>query len=117
MARLNINFEDGPQGVVCLDVSGSLDAHSFEEMEGLFERLFERQKYQIVVTIPRLEYVSSAGAGVFIAAASQAQGAGGNLILVDPTPEVREIFELLGVCQLFPVLSSREEAFSAFATV
>jgi anti-sigma B factor antagonist len=116
MARLNVQFDEGPVDVVCLIVEGSLDAHSFEELEGIFERLFEREKSQILVNISGLEYISSAGAAVFIQAASRAQGAGGNMILVDPTPEVMEIFELLGVPKILPIVRGRDEALAAFST-
>ena len=115
MARLSVQFEDGPSDIVCLVVEGSLDAHSFEELEGIFERLFEREKYQILVNISGLEYISSAGAAVFIQAAARAQGVNGNMVLVDPTPEVMEIFELLGVPKILPIVRSRDEALAALS--
>jgi anti-sigma B factor antagonist len=114
MAGLKVHNEDNRDGLVYFELEGLLDAHNFETIEALFEKYFDRDIYRFVVDLKRLEYVSSAGAGVFIGAVGTCQDNDGNIVLVQPSQEVREIFELLGVCQIFPVVQSRSEAIECF---
>ncbi len=110
MSGLKINVEEAPTGVVCIELNGFLDAHNYEKLEEIFKKYFGEDHYRYVVDLSRLEYISSAGAGVFIGAASTCQDHGGDIVLVRPTPEVEEIFDLLGVYQIFPVVKERGEA-------
>lgn len=114
MAGLKILNEQATDGVVYFELEGLLDAHNFETLESLFERHFESGFFRFVVDIRRLSYVSSAGAGVFIGAVGSCQDNDGNIVLVQPSQEVREIFELLGVLQIFPVVQSRAMALEVF---
>ena len=114
MASLKVNKEENRDGIVYFEFEGMLDAHNFEVLEVLFEKHFENGSYRFVVDIKRLEYVSSAGAGVFIGAVGTCQENDGNVVLVQPSHEVKEIFELLGVYQIFPVVKTREQALDLF---
>ncbi len=114
MNGLKIHVEDTPGGVICIDLVGYLDAHTYEKLEDAFQKSFQANRYRYVVDLSRLEYISSAGAGVFIGAASTCHDNQGNIVLVKPTSEVQEIFELLGVYQIFPVVKGREEALAQF---
>ena len=115
MAHLNVHHEEQRDGLVYFELEGSLDAHNFESLENLFEKYFQGGVYRFVVNIKRLEYVSSAGAGVFIGAVGTCQDNDGNIVLVQPSQEVKEIFELLGVYQIFPVVETRAQAQEVFA--
>ena len=114
MAGLNIRNESIRDGIVYFEVEGMLDAHNFEILEALFEKHFDSGSHRFVVDISKLEYVSSAGAGVFIGAVGTCQENDGNVVLVQPSREVKEIFELLGVYQIFPVVDSQKSAVELF---
>lgn len=115
MAGLKVNREESRDGVVFFELEGLLDAHNFETLEALFEKYFNSESYRFVVDLRRLEYVSSSGAGVFIGAVGTCQDNDGNIILVQPSQEVKEIFELLGVYQMFPVVQTRVQALEQFS--
>lgn len=110
MSGLKIRNEEQKGGAVYFELEGLLDAHNFETLEQFFEKHFEEGLFNFVVDISRLSYVSSAGAGVFIGAVGTCQDNDGNVVLVQPTQEVKEIFELLGVYQIFPVVQTRAQA-------
>jgi len=115
MGNLKVHNEECENGVVYFELEGLLDAHNFETLEALFEKHFEGGVYHFVVDISRLTYVSSAGAGVFIGAVGTCQDNEGNIVLVQPSQEVKEILELLGVYQIFPVVNDRAEAMEAIS--
>lgn len=113
MSGLNIKVDSSRQDVVLIELEGFLDAHTFENLETLFEDLNRQDKFKLMVDLNRLRYVSSAGAGVFIGALGVCQENEGNIALIRPSPEVKEIFDLLGVFHIFPIASTPEEAFLA----
>jgi len=114
MPGLKVLNEENRDGVIYFELEGMLDAHNFETLEALFEKHFEKAIYRFVIDIKRLTYVSSAGAGVFIGAVGTCQDNDGNIVLVQPSQEVKEIFELLGVYQIFPVVQARTQAMEVF---
>lgn len=101
-------------GIVLLQVSGFLDAHTFEDLEDAIGRKFAEGAYKLVVDLTKVNYISSAGAGVFIWAHSESQENGGDVIVLNPTKGVMQVFELLGLTQVFTVAGTKEEALAAF---
>lgn len=100
--------------IVVVRVSGYLDAHTFEQLEETISDLFGRNCYRLLVDLSKVDYISSAGAGVFIGALSEAQEHGGNIVLMNPTPNVREVFELLGLTQIFQIVDDQKAALALF---
>mgnify|MGYP001558977068 CR=1 FL=1 len=68
---------------------------------------------ELVVDLSGLDYISSAGAGVFIGAIGTAQENDGNIILMRPSPNVKEVFDLLGLSQIFTFKDNRDDASNA----
>jgi len=114
MPELNIKSEKAGEGVAILRLSGFLDAHTFEELDETINDLFDDGVYRIVADLSGLEYISSAGAGVFIGALAMAQESQGNIIIASPTENVHEVFELLGLTQIFTMADTAEAAVQSF---
>ncbi len=114
MSDLNIKVENLENDIVLVTASGFLDAHTFEQMEKTINGLFDDGSCKIIVKLERLDYISSAGAGVFIGAIGVAQEMGGNLVLLNPNTNVREVFDLLGLTQIFPMANTADEAVGLF---
>jgi anti-sigma B factor antagonist len=95
-------------------VSGYLDAHTFEQLEETIADLFSNGNHKLIVDLAKVDYISSAGAGVFIGALSEAQEHDGNIVLMSPTANVREVFDLLGLTQIFSVVDDYDAAVGAF---
>ena len=114
MPEFSISQETIGGGVDHIKVSGFLDAHTFEQLEEAINKQFSESRYKIIVDLTNVDYISSAGAGVFIAALSEAEENGGRIILLNPTKGVLDVFGLLGLTQIFEIVDSREEALEAF---
>ncbi|MHC4660156.1 MAG: STAS domain-containing protein [Planctomycetota bacterium] len=114
MPQLTIRKKDLGDNTILLEPVGCLDAHTFEKMEQAIRSLFKEKIYRIVVSLPGLDYISSAGAGVFIGNITPAQEKGGNIVLVNPSPNVKEVFDLLGLSQIFPMAESVDDALTYF---
>lgn len=57
------------------------------------------------VNLAALDYVSSAGLRVFLAAAKAAKGKGGKLVLVAPKPAVLEVLQISGFDRILEIRS------------
>ena len=110
MPAFQILKENIQNGVVLLTIRGFLDAHTFEELEKTINDLFDGGTYRLIVDLSGLDYISSAGAGVFIGAIGTAQENDGNIILIKPGTNVKEVFDLLGLSQIFTFKDTREDA-------
>ena len=115
MPDFHISTEGFGDGLTVIHVHGFLDAHTFEEMEETINQLFGESRYKLVVDLSKVDYISSAGAGVFIGAIGTAKENGGNIILMSPTPNVKEVFDLLGLTQIFSFADNPEAAARCFA--
>lgn len=117
MPTFRIQKEKLSGGVVLLRITGFLDAHTFEQLERQLRDIFDLGTFRLIVDLGELDYISSAGAGVFIEAIGTAQENGGNIVLLKPGPNVKEVFDLLGLSQIFTFKDTREEALKSLARV
>ncbi len=114
MPELNIKISKMDNDIVLLNLSGFLDAHTFEKLDETIQDLFAKDAFNIVADLGGVEYISSAGAGVFIGSLAAAQENNGNIVLMGPTENVREVFDLLGLSQIFTIVEDSNAAKSCF---
>jgi anti-sigma B factor antagonist len=62
-----------------------------------------------------LEYISSSGLRVFLAALKKVRKQQGDMKLADLKPFIKEIFDIAGFTQLFNILDNEEAAVNSFA--
>jgi anti-sigma B factor antagonist len=114
MPEFQIQQQKLQNGVVFMALKGFLDAHTFEQLEKTINELFEQNQHRLIFDLSKLEYISSAGAGVFIGAIGTAQENDGNIVLMRPSANVKEVFDLLGLSQIFAFADDMEAAVRAF---
>ena len=115
MPELSINIQNLTGNKTLIKLKGFLDAHTFEELDVAIQDLFAQSKHRLIVDLKDVEYISSAGAGVFIGSLAIAQENGGDIILTQPAQNVQEVFDLLGLSQIFSICPSVDEALTQFA--
>lgn len=114
MPDLTLNSRPLPNGCFYIEATGFLDAHTYEQLDKLISQVFARGCHRLVMSLEHVDYISSAGVGVFAGNLTQAQQNGGNLIFVKPSPNVQEVFDLLGFSQLFQFAATPEQAVAMF---
>ena len=113
MPDFEIKTEMLAGGAALVNVRGYLDAHTFEQLDKALGALFEKKVFKIVMKLDELDYISSAGAGVFIGVFGRAQENHGDLVILKPSPNVREVFDLLGLSQIFKIVDDLPSAVKA----
>lgn len=97
-----------------LDVSGELDAHTASQLENSLKALIDEDSYRIIVNCARLEYIASAGLGVFMAYIEDVRSLGGDIKLSNMNDRVYNVFDLLGFPTLYDIMEDESEAINAF---
>lgn len=100
--------------VSILEISGELDAHTASQLEDVFQQLIGQEKYKIIVNCARLDYIASAGLGVFMAYIEDVRGFGGDIKLTNLKPKVFHVFDLLGFPALYDIVDTEQEAVTKF---
>lgn len=97
-----------------LDLSGYLDAHTAPVLEEAFANLINQSKFRIVVNFSSLDYISSAGLGVFMAFIDQVRSNSGDIKLTSMSKKIFNIFDLLGFPLLYEIYSSETDAIKKY---
>jgi len=97
-----------------LSLSGRLDAYSAGEVEKKLDSLIEAGQPNLVIDLEKLEYISSSGLRVFLAALKKTRKQQGDVKLACMKPFIKEVFDIAGFTQLFNIFDTREAAVSGF---
>ena len=97
-----------------LDLKGDLDAHTASELEAAIKKCQDDSIHRIVVNGSSLNYISSAGLGVFMAYIEDLRANGGDIKIAALQPKVYNVFDLLGFPMLFDIVETEEEAIKKF---
>jgi anti-sigma B factor antagonist len=97
-----------------LSLSGRLDAYSATEVETKINSLIDAGQPRLVIDLEKLEYISSSGLRVFLAALKKAKKQEGDIKLACMKPFIKEVFDIAGFSQLFSIFDDREAAVNGF---
>lgn len=101
-------------GVSILKVSGYLDTTTAGELETALYGLLDRNMYKIVVDLAGVNYISSAGWGIFIGEIKRIRNHSGDLKLSGMVGDVHEVFQLLEFHSILEAYPTSQEAVGAF---
>lgn len=102
------------ENLAILRLTGAVDAHTFDQLEECVENLFAKGVQRLIIDMRNVKYASSAGIGVFIGALAKARQHQGDLLLMNLTPDVKEVFDVLGLTQMFFVAPDKAVALAYF---
>ena len=97
-----------------LRCAGQIDAHSFHPMRSAFNQALAEKRYWLVVNMANVDYMSSSGISVLLAAQSEIEENKGKIVLVGLQPKVRQVLELMSVMPLFTDASDEDTALASF---
>jgi anti-sigma B factor antagonist len=96
-----------------LSLFGEVDASNSVILDEAIQELMASGSKSILVDGSHLEYISSAGLGVFMSYLEDFQEQGISLKICELTPRVYEVFKILGLDQLIPIFSDKVAAFES----
>jgi len=100
--------------VIVVDLRGELDMNTINDFETLLRKLFAAGKYNIVLNLEKLTYISSAGFGVLMSIIKNVRKHRGDVKISNVRPDVYSVFELLELPGLFHFLKTERDAINEF---
>jgi anti-sigma B factor antagonist len=115
MATFNTSIrESGSTSIV--DLSGDLDAHTSIQLERVIQDLIDKGRTNIIINFSKLNYISSAGLGVFMSFIDEVRSKGGDIKFSNMPDKIFQVFDLLGFPLLYEIYDDEHKAIEKFQT-
>ena len=113
MEGIQLKVENN-NNISIIKVGGYIDTTTSSELEHHLNELLKQGSYNIIIDLGNVDYVSSAGWGIFISEIKGIREKGGDLKLVGMIPEVYEVFELLEFHYILKAFQNLQDAVRDF---
>lgn len=100
--------------IAFVKIKGYLDTTTSSEVSTKLSEFINKGNYQFIIDMGGVNYVSSAGWGVFVGEIRNIRESGGDLKIVQMTPDVFEVFEMLEFNRILDYYETVEEAVNDF---
>lgn len=100
--------------VSIVSLGGRLDASACSELEQKLKALVEADEVCLVVSLEKLDYISSSGLRVLLASLKNVRKREGDIKLACMKPDIKKVFDIAGFSQLFPIYDLEDVATQAF---
>ena len=100
--------------ITILKIQGFLDAHTAPKFEQAIQELISENRYKLIISMAGLDYISSAGLGVFMGFIEQIRDNNGDIKLTNMSKKVYKVFDLLGFPSLYDIYENESEAKEKF---
>jgi len=108
--QLSVKQAGVDNNISIIKVGGYIDTTTSAELEHSLDQLLNDHKNRIVIDLKDVDYISSAGWGIFISEIKGIREKGGDLKLVGMISDVYEVFELLEFHYILKAFETIEEA-------
>ncbi|NCC50596.1 MAG: anti-sigma factor antagonist [Spartobacteria bacterium] len=107
---LNIVFEERDTGTVLAALSGRLDSNTYLQCQEALEPYLNDYTRVLMLDLKNLEFISSAGLRVVLAARKALKGHGGKVLMVHMQPQIEKVFEVADILPKTDIFESMESA-------
>jgi anti-sigma B factor antagonist len=111
---INIDKVGGSKDIALFRIRGYVDTSTAPELQRQLTNEIQEGLSQFVIDLGAVQYVSSAGWGVFVGEIRNLRERGGDLKLTQMPPEVFEVFDMLEFNRILTCYDSLEEAVDDF---
>jgi anti-sigma B factor antagonist len=101
--------------VQILTLTGEIDLNEQSNIALQLDPLIERESPAILIDLAEVSYVDSSGLALFIDALQRVQKYGGKMALSALSENVKMVFEIAKLDQIFQLFSTREAAIEAMS--
>ncbi|KAA3619791.1 MAG: anti-sigma factor antagonist [Calditrichaeota bacterium] len=115
--QVSVERTGANRNIAVIKVGGYIDTTTSAELEHSLNTLIKANTYKIIIDLGNVDYISSAGWGIFISEIKGIRERGGDLKLIRMIPDVFEVFELLEFHYIIKAFDTLEEAVNNFEGV
>ncbi len=107
---MKISTSPAENEVVLVEVTGSVDAYTAPTLDKTLNDVLTEGHSRLLLDASQIGFMSSAGLRALTSAQREARQLGGEVRLFGLSAQVRRVFEMSGLDQLFCVADTREQA-------
>jgi anti-sigma B factor antagonist len=96
-------------GAEILRPVGNIDAAAAPILESHFTSLRDQSVNTIVIDFSKVEFISSAGIGIFLGSVSLLRKSGGDIVFMNVPKHVDEVFDVINVKSFFTTIENLDE--------
>ena len=100
-------------GIEVVDVEGEIDVYTAPRLRELLIDLVNKNNYQLVVNMEKVEFLDSTGLGVLVGGLKRVRAHDGSLDLVCTQERILKIFRITGLTKVFGIHNTVDEAIAA----
>jgi anti-sigma B factor antagonist len=93
-----------------IGIDGDLDASSCILLDKAISDAVSKDEKKIIIDCSRLNYISSAGLGVFMSYLQDFENNKISLVLCNLSEKVKNVFQILGLDELIKIVNTKDEA-------
>ncbi|MCK9225164.1 MAG: STAS domain-containing protein [Candidatus Muirbacterium halophilum] len=97
------------ENLVFIKLNGKLIYDTEEDVNLTFESIIANSK-DTILDVSELNYVNSSGLGIFINFLKSMKSIGRRLIILNPSIEVKTLFEITSLDKMFDIVNTIDEA-------
>ena len=112
--RIVVQEQGSQADIVVIQAYGSLDTVGAYTLQKKLNALIRAGIYKFIIDLDQLDYISSAGIGVFPAISGELQIHAGELIFARVPEKIYKLFELVGLITQFTITETVEQALEEF---
>jgi anti-sigma B factor antagonist len=101
-------------GDICIiSISGRIDTVTSKDVEAKLDGAIEESKEKIIINLEKMDYISSVGLRVLLAALKKQRQNQRSLQLASLQPFVQNIFKITGLDMVFQIFPTEDAAFKS----
>jgi anti-sigma B factor antagonist len=112
-SALRVTMDTDPRSAeagVVLRVAGEIDIQTSPLLDDHLQRVLAEGASSITIDLDGVTFLDSTGLSVLITGLKRCQTGGGDLRVVSPRPNVRRVFEITGLIEVFQIDARLGEA-------
>jgi anti-sigma B factor antagonist len=103
--------------VCIISISGRIDAITSKDLEAKLNEAIEKRKEKMIINLAKVDYISSVGLRVLLAALKRQKHNQRSLPLVSLQPFVQNVFKITGLDKIFQIFPTEDAAFQSLTSV
>ena len=107
---MEIQYSELDNGIRQIKLIGTLDVLGVGRIETKFAGYCSGEKPRVLVDLSGVDFMASIGIRLLTINAKSIDSRGGQMVLLAPIPEVKQVLEMTGIPSIIPVYNGLESA-------
>jgi len=107
---MELRYSELENDIRLIKLVGKLDIVGVGEIETKFAGYSAGEKVRVVVDLSEVDFLASIGIRLLTLTAKSVASRGGRMVLLHPTPDVRQVLEITGIPAIIPIYDGLESA-------